>query len=72
MFIADNSIFESIMQCFLARSIVLKECYLMKNFEKNSLYRFQNIRNLIKCEFLEGRLPNIFFRKYVPLVVNKL
>ena len=44
MFIADNSIFESIMQFFVARSIVLKECYLMINFEKKSLYRFQNIR----------------------------
>ena len=37
---ANNSIFRSIMQYFLARSIALKECYLMTNFEKNSLYRF--------------------------------
>ena len=37
---ASNSIFRSIMQYFLARSIALKECYLMMNFEKNSLYRF--------------------------------
>ena len=27
-----NSIFRSIMQYFLARSIALKECYLMMNF----------------------------------------
>ena len=40
MFIANNSIFKSIMQYFLARSIALKECYLMMNFEKkNSFYR---------------------------------
>ena len=36
MFIADNSIFKSIMQYFFsARSIALKEFYLMMNFEKN-------------------------------------
>ena len=35
-----NSIFRSIIQYFLARSIALKECYLMMNFFKNSLYRF--------------------------------
>ena len=29
---------------FLAISIALKECYLAMNFEKNSFYRFQNIR----------------------------
>ena len=40
MFIANNSIFKSIMQYFLARSIALKECYLMMNFEKNSFYPF--------------------------------
>ena len=34
MFIDDNSIFKSIMQFFSARSIALKECYLMMNFEK--------------------------------------
>ena len=33
MFIANNSIFKSIMQYFLARSIVLKKCYPMMNFE---------------------------------------
>ena len=37
---ANNSIFRSIMQYFLARSIALKECHLMMSFEKNSLYRF--------------------------------
>ena len=41
MFIADNSIFKSIMQYFLAISIALKECYLMMNFEKDSFYRFK-------------------------------
>ena len=41
MFIANNSIFKSIMQYFLARSIALKECYLMANFEKKALYRFK-------------------------------
>ena len=35
MFIANNSIFESIMEYFLARSFAPKECYLMTNFEKN-------------------------------------
>ena len=41
MFIADNSIFKSIMQFFFsARSIALKEFYLMRNFEKKSFYRF--------------------------------
>ena len=29
-------------------------------------------QTLIKCDFLEGRLPKYFFRKYVPLVVSKL
>ena len=44
MFTADNSIFKLIMQYFFsARSIALKEFYLMMNIEKNSFYRFQNI-----------------------------
>ena len=47
MFIANNSIFESIMQYFLARSIALKECYLMTNFENNSLYRFSGGKQTI-------------------------
>ena len=29
-------------------------------------------QTLIKCDFLEGRLPKLFFRKYVFLVVSKL
>ena len=33
MFIADNSIFKSIIQ-------YLKEFFLMMNFEKNTFYRF--------------------------------
>ena len=41
MFIADNSIFKSIMQYFFsAISIALKEFYLMMKFEKNSFYHF--------------------------------
>ena len=40
MFIANNSIFESIMQYFSARSIALKECYLMTNFEKKFIVPF--------------------------------
>ena len=72
MFIADNSIFESIMQYFFSQINSAERVLPDDKFWKNSLYRFQNIRNLIKCEFLEGRLPHIFFRKYVPLVVNKL
>ena len=52
----------------------------MTNFEKNSLYRFQNIHKNVNLMvkpfqnviFLEGRLPKHFFRKYVPLVVSKL
>ena len=39
----NNSIFKSIMQYFLARSIALKDCHLMMNFEKHSFYRFKNI-----------------------------
>ena len=34
MFVANNSIFKLIIQYFLVRSIVLKECYPMMNFEK--------------------------------------
>ena len=41
MFIADNSIFKSIMQYFFsARSVALKECYLMMNFEKKFILPF--------------------------------
>ena len=41
MFIANNSIFKSIMQYFLAILIAPKECYLMMNFgEKKTFYRF--------------------------------
>ena len=46
MFIANNSIFKSIIYhiiIFLARSISLKQCHLMMNFEKNSFYSFQKI-----------------------------
>ena len=53
----------------LARSIALKKCYLLMNFEENSFYHFLNIRKnanfdcqtLIKCDFLEGQLPKYFF-----------
>ena len=38
IYVAPNdSIFRLIMQYFLARSIALKECYLMMTFDKNSL-----------------------------------
>ena len=66
---------------FLARSMALKECYLMMNFENKIHFTVFKISvkmqiwwsNLIKCDFLEGRLPKyFFFRKYVPLVVSKL
>ena len=68
MFIANNSIFESIMQYFLARSIALKECYLMTNFEKKFIVPFLKYpykckfdgQTLLKCDYLEGRLPNFF------------
>ena len=41
MFIANISIFKSIMQyLFLARSIGLKEWYLMMNFEKKFILPF--------------------------------
>ena len=81
MFIADNSIFKSIMQyLFSARSIALKECYLIMDFEKKIILPFLKYpykckfdgETLIKCDFLEGRLPKYFFRKCVPLVVSKL
>ena len=36
MFIADNSIFKSIMQFFFSQKIALKEFYLMMNFEKKN------------------------------------
>ena len=63
----------------LARSIALKECYLMMNFEnihftvlkKSFKSKFEG-QTLIKCNFLEGRLPEYFFQEYVPLVVSKL
>ena len=72
MFIADNSIFESIIQYFFsARSIALKEFYLMMNFEKIHFTVFKiSVKNanlmvkpLKKCDFLEGCLPNFFFQE---------
>ena len=80
MVIANNSIFKSIMQYFLARSIALKECYLMMNFEKYFIYCFLRYpqkckfdgQTLKKCDSLEGRLPKYFGGKYIPLVVSKL
>ena len=64
---------------FLARSIALKKCYLLMNFEENSFYHFLNIRKnanfdgqaLINVIFWKVSYPNIFFGKYVPLVVSK-
>ena len=40
MSIANNSILSRLCDIFLARSIALKECYLMMNFEKLSFYHF--------------------------------
>ena len=40
MFIANKSIFKVDYKIFLGRSIALKECYLMINFEKNSFHSF--------------------------------
>ena len=69
MFIANNSIFDSIMQYFLARSIALKECYLMTNFEKkihctvfkitrkNANLMVKPLQNVI---FWKAGYPNIF------------
>ena len=72
MFIANNSIFKSIMQYFLARLIALKECYLMMNFEKKIILLFLKYlykckfdgSTLLKCDFMEGRLPNFFQEIY--------
>ena len=52
----------------------------MMNFEKQFVLPFLKYpqkckfdgQTLIKCDFLEGRLPKYFFRKYVFLVVSKL
>ena len=72
MFIADNSIFKSIMQYFFsARSIAPKEFYLMMNLEKKIHFTVFKIsvkmqidgQTLIKCDFLEGRLPKYFFQE---------
>ena len=68
MFIADNLIFLVDYAIFFsARSIALKEFYLMMNFEKKTFYRFKitakckfDGQTLIKFDFLEGRLPNFF------------
>ena len=66
---------------FLARSIVLKEYYLMMNFEKKSHFTIFKIAvkmqiwwsNPYKMWFFGRLVAQIFFfRKYVPLVVRKL
>ena len=51
----------------------------MMNFEKKFILAFLKFKmkkcdgqTVIKCDFLEGRLPKYFFRKYVFLVVSKL
>ena len=56
---------------FLARSIALKKCYLLMNFEENSFYHFLNIgknanfdgQALINVIFWKVSYPNIFFRE---------
>ena len=70
MFIANNSIFESIMQYFLARSIALKECYLMTNFEKIHCTVFKisvkckfDGQTLTKCDFFGRSVTQIFFQE---------
>ena len=68
LFIANNSVFKSIIQYFLARSIALKERYLMMNFEKKIILPFLKYpykckfdgQTLIKCDFLKVGYPNIF------------
>ena len=74
MFIANNYIFKSIMQYFLTRSIALKGCYLMMNFEKNyfTVFKISEKYNLIV-----KALQNVIFDRsitqilYVLLVVIK-
>ena len=55
---------------FLRRLIALKKCYLMMNFEKTHFPVFKisvkckfDGQTLIKCDFLEGRLPQYFFQE---------
>ena len=69
MFIADNSIFKLIMQYFFsARSIELKEFYLMMNFEKKFILPFLKYplkrkfdsQTLIACDFWKVSYPNFF------------
>ena len=66
--------------CNIYFSIALKKCYLMMKFEKKFILLFSKYplkckfddQTLINSDFLEGRLPKYFFRKYVPLVASKL
>ena len=81
MFIANNSIFEWIMQYFFsqincAEGVLPNDEFRkkingtgFKNIRKNVNLMVKPLQNVI---FLEGRLPKYFFRKYVPLVVSKL
>ena len=58
---------------------MLKECYLMIQFEKNLFYSFWKIlknttlmvKPLRSVTFWRVGYPNIFFWKYVPLVASK-
>ena len=64
MFIANNSSFKSIMQYLLARSIALKECYLMMNFEKNIRKNAHlMVKPLLNVIFWKVGYPNIFFQE---------
>ena len=79
VYIANNSIFVSIMSQFLARSIALKECYLIMNFFKKVILQFlkdpQKYKSdgqaLMKCDFLKGPLLKYFFSENMSLVVRK-
>ena len=49
MFIANNSILSRLCNTFLAKSIALKECYLMMNFDKKIILQF--VKDPQKCKF---------------------
>ena len=80
MFIADNSIFKSIMQNFLSQINSAEGVLPNDEFWKKIHFTVFKIsvkcnfdgQTLIKCDFLESRLLKYFFRKCVPLVVSKL
>ena len=79
MFIANNSIFKSIMQYFFSQINNVEGVLPNNEFLKKFILPFSKYplkckfdgQTLIKCDFWKVGYPNIFFRKYVPLVVSK-